>query len=46
MKLNDDTYRIDLSIDFDIISTFNIDCLVDYKSLDVTKHGNDSTDDF
>jgi len=28
-------YVIDFSIDFDINSTFNIDCLVDYKDLDV-----------
>ena len=33
MKLNDDIYVIDLVIDFDTSSTFNIDCLVDYKYL-------------
>ena len=35
MKLNDNIYIIDLSIDFDICSIFNIDCLVYYKGLDV-----------
>ena len=34
MKLNDNIYIIDL-IDFGISSTFNLDCLVDYKGLDV-----------
>jgi len=33
MKLNDDIYVIDLLIDFSINSTFNINCLVDYKGL-------------
>jgi len=35
MKLNDNIYDVDLFIDFGISSTFNIDYLVDYKSLDV-----------
>ena len=35
MKLNDNIYVINLLVDFDVISTFNIDCLVDYKGLDV-----------
>jgi len=35
MKLNNNIYVIHLSIDFDICSIFNIDCLVYYKGLDV-----------
>ena len=33
--MNDNIYVIDLSIDFDTSSTFNINCLVDYRGLDV-----------
>ena len=33
MKLNNNIYVIDLSIDFGINFTFNIDCLMGYKSL-------------
>ena len=35
MKLNNNIYVIDLLIDFGICSTFNIDCLMNYKSFDV-----------
>ena len=33
IKLNDNIYVIDLLINFKISSTFNIDCLVNYKGL-------------
>ena len=33
IKFHDNIYVIDLSIDFSISSTFNIDCLVNYKVL-------------
>ena len=35
IKLNDNIYIIDLSLDFGISSTSNINCLVNYKGLDV-----------
>ena len=36
-------YVIDFSIDFDISSTFNIDCLVNYKGLDVNPFVDESS---
>ena len=35
MKLNDNIYAINLFINVDISSTFNVEYLVDYKGLDV-----------